>query len=99
MILVTGEFRLPAESLGAATEAMARVIAASREEAGCLGYAYAQDVLEPGLFRVVESWTDRAALDAHFTRPHMKRWQEERAALGLTGRAVSAHVVGASEVL
>jgi quinol monooxygenase YgiN len=99
MILVTGEFRLPAESLGAAAEAMARVIAASRAEPGCLGYAYAQDVLEPGLFRVVESWTDRAALDAHFAQPHMTRWQEERAALGLTGRVVSAHNVGASEAL
>ena len=55
-------------------------IAASRAEAGCVAYAYAEDVIEPGLLRVNEAWTDRAALDAHFETPHMKQWQRERAA-------------------
>ncbi len=93
MIVVTGEFRMPLGVLDEARAAMARVIAASRAEAGCLAYCYAEDVLEPGLFRVIERWTDRAALDLHFTQPHMKRWLDERAAMGLTGRDVVAHTV------
>ena len=37
---------------------MERMIAASRAEPGCLGYAYAEDILEPGLIRVSEAWQD-----------------------------------------
>lgn len=90
---------MPPASLLAAREAMARVIAATRVEAGCLAYAYAEDILEPGLFRVHEAWETREALAAHFAAPHMKTWQDERAALGMTGRVVSAHEVSGSEAL
>ncbi|MCT2398254.1 putative quinol monooxygenase [Novosphingobium mangrovi (ex Huang et al. 2023)] len=99
MIIVTGEFRMPRSMLDSAREAMAAVIAASRAEAGCLGYAYAEDVLEPGLFRVTECWTDRAALDAHFRQPHMTRWQAVRADLWMTERRVTAYEVDAGEAL
>ena len=99
MILVTGEFYMPVEALGPTLEALERVILATRAEDGCLSYAYAYDVLEPGLFRVSETWRDREALTAHFAQPHMKRWQEERAALGMTGRRVEMHEVSASEAL
>ncbi len=100
---MTGSFRLPrADGEAASTdarEAMARVIAASRAEPGCLAYDYAEDVLEPGLFRVCEAWTDREALAAHFRQPHMARWREEREAMGLTERRITAHEVTRSEPL
>ena len=32
-------------------------------EDGCIDYAYAEDVLEPGLIRVSEVWRDQAALN------------------------------------
>ena len=99
MILVIGQFRLPPENVAAAREPMARVIAATRAEDGCLAYAYAQDVLEPGLFRISERWESRAHLDAHFATPHMKTWAEERAALGLHDRHLTIVTVGAEEVL
>jgi quinol monooxygenase YgiN len=99
MIVVTGTFRLPLASLDTAREALARVIAASREEPGCLAYAYAEDVLEPGLFRVNEAWTDRAALAAHFETPHMKRWLRERTELGMRDRQVTAYEVSGEEPL
>lgn len=96
MIVVTGQFRMPAESLPAARKAMSRVIAATRAERGCLSYSYAEDVTEPGLFRVSESWTDGEALVAHFEQPHMKLWQEERTRLGMTDREVFVHEVSSS---
>lgn len=99
MILVAGTFRLPVEILPAARGAMARVIAASRAEPGCLAYAYAEDVIEPGLFRVSEAWTSREALAAHFETPHMKEWLRERAEMGLTDRDVIAYTVNGKEVL
>jgi quinol monooxygenase YgiN len=91
MILVIGEFRMPLDRRDEAMVAMQRVIAASRVEAGCIAYAYAEDMLEPGLFRVSEKWDSREALAAHFEAAHMKDWQRERAELGMTGRNVSAY--------
>ena len=43
---------------------MRAMVEASRAEDGCLGYSYAEDVLEPGLIHVAERWRDRAALVA-----------------------------------
>lgn len=99
MILVIGTFRLPVDNLAAGRAAMARVIAASRAEPGCLAYAYAEDVLEPGLLRVNEAWESREALAVHFAAPHMQLWRQEREALGMTGREVTAYHAGEPEAL
>jgi quinol monooxygenase YgiN len=99
MIVVTGEFRMPVERRAEAVEAMDRVVAATLKEAGCIAYSYAEDIREAGLFRVSELWESREALCAHFAAPHMAEWQKERAALGMTGRAVTAFSVSGKEVL
>jgi quinol monooxygenase YgiN len=93
MIVVTGSFRLPVENVAQARPAMERVISASREEPGCLAYSYSEDVLEPGLFIVSEMWVNGDLLANHFQMPHMKAWQEEREAFGMTDRAVTMHAV------
>lgn len=98
-MVVIGEFRIPQEHAAEATVAMARVIAASRAEPGCLAYAYAEDVLEPGLFRVSEAWESREALRAHFASGHMRSWQLERAGFGMSQRQVVAYDVAEEEVL
>jgi quinol monooxygenase YgiN len=94
MIAVVGRFRLPAEHVEQAKPLMAQVIAASLAEPGCRAYSYAEDVNEPGLFRVAEEWDSRAALEAHFATAHMKRWQQQREALGFHDREVVAYEVG-----
>lgn len=99
MIVVVGTFRLPPAGLDAGREAMARVIAASRAEPGCIAYAYAEDVLEPGLFRVSEAWASRAALAAHFETAHMRQWQRVRAELAMSERQVTAYEVSGEEAL
>lgn len=78
---------------------MERVIAATLQEPGCVAYSYAEDVREPGLFRVSEQWESREALAAHFASPHMVRWQAERASLGMSGRVVTAFAVNGEEAL
>ncbi len=99
MILVIGEFRFPPEKVSEAQAAMAKVIAATRAEQGCITYSYAEDVLEPGLFRISEQWTDRASLAVHFAAPHMAVWKQEREALGISGRQVTAYQAGGGEAL
>jgi quinol monooxygenase YgiN len=86
MILISGTIRLPADGLAAALPAMRAMMAASRVEAGCIAYAYAQDLDDPGLIHVAERWTDRAALAAHFASAHLAQWRAQFGALGIHGR-------------
>ena len=89
--LVAGTFRIPAEHLAAARPHMKTVIDATRAEAACIDYSYAEDVAEPGLIRVFEAWRDAAGLEAHFKTPHMISWIEIRKAFGLFDRRIFAY--------
>ena len=51
--------------------ALAKAAAASRGDAGCLGYRFAVDVEDPDRYVSVELWEDQASLDAHFGAPHL----------------------------
>lgn len=99
MIAVIGSFRMPLESREQARVMMERVVKATRTENGCNAYSYAEDVLDPGLFRVSELWESREALVLHFAAPHMQEWQRERASLGLSERVMKAYVVSGEEAL
>ncbi|HZF45151.1 MAG TPA: putative quinol monooxygenase [Sphingomonadaceae bacterium] len=98
-IAVLGSFRLPPERLEQARPAMVRVIEATLAEDGCVAYSYAEDVADPGLIRVSEMWESREHLAAHFQTPHMHRWAEERTALDLSNRDISAYEVSEAETL
>ncbi|WP_435416732.1 putative quinol monooxygenase [Parerythrobacter aurantius] len=74
-IIVIGTIRLPPHKVDEARGAMRQMVEASRAEDGCLEYAYAEDVLEPGLVRVIERWRDCAALERHFAAPHLAEWR------------------------
>jgi len=99
MIAVIGTFRLPPDMVPEAEVLMRQVIAETLQEPGCHTYSYAEDVAEPGLFRVLDLWTDRAALNAHFATPHMIRWIEARTRLGFHDRRIAVHVIGQGEAV
>lgn len=90
-VAVIGQFRMPVENLAVARPLMAKVVLATRAEAGCIDYSYSEDVLDPGLIRVSELWESREALAVHFKSEHMAVWAEERAGLGLSGRQIRAY--------
>jgi len=52
-------------------EALSKVAAASRGDAGCLSYSFLVDVEDPDRYVSVEVWQDQASLDAHFGTPHL----------------------------
>ena len=99
MIAVLGSFRFPPETVEQARPLMRAVIEATLTEPGCRAYSYAEDVAEPGCFRVTELWDSREALSAHFETPHMRQWGEERSALGFFDRRISLYELGVSEEL
>ena len=99
MIVLVGQFHMPVEHMAAARPLMEKFMLATRAEDGCVEFNYAEDVLEPGLIRVSEVWHSRAQLDAHVKTAHMAVWNEERAALGLSGRAITVFEAGAGTLL
>ena len=86
MVIVMGTVKLDPSKLEATKPAMAKMVAASLAEPGCIAYAYAQDLLDPATMHVAEQWQDRAALTEDFATPHMTEWRGVMGSLGLTGR-------------
>jgi quinol monooxygenase YgiN len=91
VLLVIGSIRLPPANLVAARPVMERMIHASRQEDGCLAYAYAQDVLEPGLIRITEMWRDRQCLQHHLASAHIAEWRSAWALLGIGERQLQLY--------
>jgi quinol monooxygenase YgiN len=97
MILVVGTFRVDPDRRDAARPAMAQMIAASRAEDGCLGYSYAEDLLDAGLIHVTERWSDRVALTAHVATAHIAEWRAQWPALGLGERDLAIYHIAEVE--
>lgn len=98
-LIVAGTVRVPPENLDGLRPHMKAMMAASRAEDGCIAYGYAEDVAEPGLIHVFEVWRDRAALEAHFTMPHMAVWRSHWPEFGVSDRRLTAYEVAAERPL
>jgi quinol monooxygenase YgiN len=96
-LLIMGTIRLPPGNLAEARKAMRAMIDASRGEDGCLDYAYAEDVAEPGLIRVSEKWRDRESLARHFASAHIAAWRAAWPRLGISDRRLVLYEVGDPE--
>lgn len=99
MIIVAGTVRVPPAKLDEARGIMARMIAASRAEDGCIDYSYSVDVLDPGLVRVWEVWRDRETLQRHFQMPHLAEWRAAWPTFGITDRKLAIYDVSGATVL
>ena len=97
MLLITGTIRLPPQRLAEARPAMRAMIEASRAEAGCLRYSYAEDVLDPGLMHINELWDSRTHLQAHFRSDHIAAWRAHWADLEISDRDLWLYEVGEAE--
>lgn len=94
-LLVAGTIRVPLQNLVDFRPHMLAMLTATRAEDGCLDYAYAEDVAEPGLIRVFEVWRDQAALAAHFNAPHLAAWRASWPKYGVGERRLIAYDVAA----
>jgi quinol monooxygenase YgiN len=64
---------LPAkpESADAMREVLTTLVAATRQEEGCLSYDLYESAATPGTFVTVERWTGQDALNEHMATPHI----------------------------
>ena len=65
MIVVSGYVRVRPEKMDELRPFMRAALEGTRKEPGCLMYAYGEDVLDPGLIRIVERWESWEAIEAH----------------------------------
>ena len=92
MIIVEGWVRLDSQHIEALRGAAAEMMRATKAaEPGCLEYAFAQDLAEPGLLRVIERWADEAALAAHFATPHMAAFNQSLGDAKILGASIKVY--------
>jgi|TARA_B110001454_G_scaffold152163_1_gene141549 quinol monooxygenase YgiN len=71
MLIIEGWLHFAPGEIEKFIEAAQLMVDATREEEGCLHYAFARDLNDPDILRIAERWTDEAALEAHFKSAHM----------------------------
>ena len=79
--------------------AAATLIAATRQETGCIEYAFAEDIGDPGLFHIIERWADDASNAAHSKTPHFAAFSQALPAIGLTGIRIARYDAAEEKVL
>ena len=93
MIVVSGEITIDPADRDAALELTAAVVAATRQEDGCISYGFWADPADAGRFRVFEEWESAEALLAHFGRPHMATFLEGMGGLEVRSSDISQYEV------
>lgn len=92
MIIVEGWVRAAPEEIERFRPAAVEMMRATKtNEPGCLEYAYAVDLADPGLLRVIERWADDAALAAHFSSPRMAAFGRAMASAQISAMSVKAY--------
>lgn len=71
MLLIEGWIKLATGEFEKVREQGIAMVKATNEEAGCLHYAFAQDIADPDLIRISERWDSPEALAAHGASAHM----------------------------
>ena len=87
-LALMGYYKLHPEDAGKFQTIAAASVAPTRGKDGCLYYSFAEDVEEPGLFRVTEGWRDREALDSHLASPDFAETLRQAGTLRITDRQI-----------
>ena len=96
MIVVNARISMTAEAVAAMKDAILTMRKATLAEDGCEDYSFSVELDDPGTIRVVERWTSKEALNAHFKTPHMATFLAAMAAH--PSRETSAHFYEAKEI-
>ena len=72
MIIVAGTFRVEPDKMDALRPHAQAVIAATRQEPGCIVYSFAEDLAEPGLIR---SMRNGAAATTSMSTAGRRTWR------------------------
>jgi quinol monooxygenase YgiN len=99
MLVIAGEFRIDAEKRDEAVAAALEMMAATRDEEGCVTYVFSADLEDPAVFRLFEEWETAGALEDHFASEHMAQWRATIADFGIEGRVIHRYEVSSVSLL
>jgi quinol monooxygenase YgiN len=99
MIVIQGYIKVAPDNVGKLKELVGPLVSATRQEAGNIAYAFAEDLGEPGLVHIIERWADDDALDAHNKTPHLAAFMGGMAGLAPTGVRVARYDAESEKVL
>lgn len=71
MIVVLGYITAAQGEADRLSNAMVTMMTETAKEDGCIHYVFSRSVGDPDQIVISELWRDQAALDSHFTVPHM----------------------------
>ena len=97
MVLVIARVRCGPEQRDRLIELGREMQEKSRREDGCLSYSFYTAIEDPLSCVAVEEWTDRAALDRHFTQPHLQEFTRALGELISERPEVAIHEVADTE--
>lgn len=81
MVIVIAKFMAKPGKKAQMVAAAQDLIAATRQEEGCISYSLLEDPYAENSLTFIEEWADKAALERHFTMPHIATWREKSADL------------------
>ena len=93
MLVVAGYLRFDPSRRKEALAAAQAAMKATRQEPGCISYTFSADLEDESVFRVFEEWKNQAALDDHFSQPHMTDFQKTIAALGVRDMQIRRYAI------
>ena len=70
MIIIAGSLSFDPKDRADVLVSLAEVTEASRRDAGCVEYFWAEDLEAPDTFRFFECWESQELFDAHIAQPH-----------------------------
>lgn len=76
MLLIEGWLKLATGEFDKVADQARAMVAATNQEAGCLHYAFARDIVDPDLIRISERWDSQEALAAHSASAHMAEFNK-----------------------
>ena len=94
MFIIAGTMSVDPKDRDKLVEALVPMIAASREEKGCLAYNWASELADPSVFHIFEMWEDEKDLAAHFAAPAMAQFQSVMAGLTMKGGDIKLYREG-----
>jgi quinol monooxygenase YgiN len=96
MIIIVGSLSFDPSDRADVLASLAEVTGASRRDAGCVEYSWAEDLQAPNTFRFFECWESQYLLDAHLAAPHETAFGERN--LGrITGATASMYVASPAD--
>lgn len=76
MIMVEGWIKFAPGEVERLRPAAAKMMEATRAEAGCHTYAFSADLADPDTMRIAERWESQDAINAHLATPHMAEFNK-----------------------